>query len=111
MAGSGTSRILRNFVAYVRVDLTPGVSNGSSGATGFGELRISDFEGDGKLGKEGVRSMVFVDMDVGLSMDDSVFERLSMRFASFEGDGDGAAGVMESKIRERSRVGFGEASE
>jgi hypothetical protein len=62
------------------------------------------------MGKDGVRSMAFEDVDAWLSMDDSVFERLSMRFASFEGDGDGEAGVMESNIRERSRAGFGEES-
>lgn len=62
------------------------------------------------MGNEGVRSMACVDVGVWLSIDDSVFERLSMRFASFEGDGDGEAGVMESKIRERSRAGFGEES-
>ena len=52
--------------------------------------------------------MAFPDAGVWLSMDDSVFERLSIRFASFEGDGGGEPeGVIESKIRERSRTGFG----
>jgi len=107
VVAAGTSRIVRNFVAYVRVDFAPGTSNGRRGPTGFGEL---DFEGDEKMGKDGVRSMAFEDVDVWLSIDDSVFERLSMRFASFEGDGNGEAGVMESKIRERSRAGFEEES-
>jgi len=94
----------------VVVDFVPGARKGRREITDPEGLKMPDFEGeDGKAGKEGVRS-TFPDAGGWLSMDDSVFERLSIRFASFEGDGDGGGepeGVMESKIRERSRAGFG----
>lgn len=43
-----------------------------------------------------------------LSIDDSVFDRASIRFASFLGDGDGeCVGVTAAKIWDRSLASFG----
>ena len=61
---------------------------------------------DGKLGREGVRSSrnSFVDWP---SIEDSVFERASIRLAFLVGDGGGDFdGIMSSKRAERSRMGL-----
>jgi hypothetical protein len=60
-------------------------------------------EEDGRLGRDGVLSNRVA--LVWLSMEDSVFERASIRFASFVGDEEGeGAGVIDSKILDKSRV-------
>jgi len=62
---------------------------------------------DGKAGSEGVRSNTPSFPDEWLSIDDSVLERASIRFASFVGVADGEVdGVKESNIPERFRKGL-----
>ena len=104
-AGMAT-RNERDVPAYVRVFIV------IWGAAGRGDGGIEEVEclgGDeGKFGREGVRRLVVELLDC-VSREDSVFERASMRLASFVGDEEGdEEGVMESNIRVKSRASLGE---
>jgi len=97
----------RDLPAYVRVAV------GMTGARDIGgesevmeESELEGFGEEGRLGRDGVLSKWAA--LVWLSMEDSVFERASIRLASFVGDEEGEdAGVIDSKIPDKSRVSRG----
>jgi len=88
----------RDLPAYVRVFV--GAETG--GGHGSELAKVDSFGGDdeGRLGIEGVRSMRTLE---GLPIEESVFERASMRLASFVGDESGEeVGVTDSKMSDKS---------
>lgn len=108
--GKGTRNDL-NCPAYVRVMgiLELGAMSGRIDAVDFDVDAVysSYLDGEGRFGREGVRSNVVSWSDDWPSTDDSVFERESIRLASFEGEVDSYSNeTMSSKIRERSRAGL-----
>lgn len=105
--GSAT-RKERDLPAYVRLDeeLRFGKDGGEklNAGNGAGGGLDAEADGDRMIGKEGVRLEKLEDGLSPLSMDDSVFDRPSMRLATFPGDAEGEAGVVSSpNICERSR--------
>jgi hypothetical protein len=99
----------RDLPAYVRVVTGTGTGGGAS-CEEKGDECVGGEE-DGRVGRDGVRSKrsksIFV--LVWLSMNESVFERASMRFASFVGEdeGDDAVGVIDWNIPDRSFASLG----
>lgn len=84
------------------------IGTGTGGGSGSEPNDINGFGGDedGKMGIDGVRSTRMIGL---LSIEDSVLERASMRFANFVGEEEGEEiGVVNSNIPGNSLFNLGE---